>query len=50
VLAFGRQDIASAAEAWRRVVEIAPDSPEGQTANQALQSMTAAEHTGAAAP
>ena len=50
VLAFGRQDIAAAAEAWREVVAIAPDSPEGQTASQALQSMTSAEHAGAAAP
>jgi len=50
VLAFGRQDIAAAAEAWRQVVAISPDSPEGQTASQALQSMTSAEHAGAAAP
>jgi tetratricopeptide (TPR) repeat protein len=50
VLAFGRQDITSAAEVWRQVVELSPDSPEGQTASQALQSMTSAEHATAGTP
>ena len=49
VLAFGRQDIAAASEAWQQVVDIAPDSPEGQTALRALESMASAEHTGEAA-
>jgi tetratricopeptide (TPR) repeat protein len=39
VRAFGKDDIAGAAEAWQRVVEYAPDSPEGKRAKQALDSL-----------
>jgi cytochrome c-type biogenesis protein CcmH/NrfG len=37
VKAFGKQDLEGAAEAWTRVVELAPDSPEGQAARGALE-------------
>jgi cytochrome c-type biogenesis protein CcmH/NrfG len=39
VKAFGKQDLAGAAEAWRKVVELAPDSPEGRAARQALDTL-----------
>jgi len=42
VLAFGKQDLEAAAKAWQRVVELAPDSAEGQAARRALESMKAA--------
>ena len=48
VLAFGKEDLVGAAEAWRRVVELAPDSPEGQAASRALEGIAAAGHPGAA--
>lgn len=42
VKAFGKQDLEGAADAWRRVIQIAPDSPEAQAAKRALDSMRAA--------
>ncbi|RPI55931.1 MAG: tetratricopeptide repeat protein [Acidobacteria bacterium] len=42
VRAFGKQDLKGAAEVWRRLVEIAPDSPEGRQARQALDSLASA--------
>jgi tetratricopeptide (TPR) repeat protein len=42
VRAFGKQDLAGAAEAWERVVQLAPDSAEAQAARRALESMKAA--------
>jgi cytochrome c-type biogenesis protein CcmH/NrfG len=42
VRAFGKQDLKGATEAWRRLVEIAPDSPEGRSARQALESLSSA--------
>ena len=42
VRAFGKKDLAGATEAWRRLVEIAPDSPEGRQAKQALDSLSSA--------
>jgi tetratricopeptide (TPR) repeat protein len=42
VRAFGKQDLKGAAEAWTRVVELAPDSAEGRAARQALEGMAAA--------
>jgi tetratricopeptide (TPR) repeat protein len=42
VRAFGKQDLAGAAEAWQKVIAIAPDSPEARAAKQALESMKAA--------
>jgi tetratricopeptide (TPR) repeat protein len=37
VRAFGKQDMVGATEAWRRVVEIAPESPEGLAAKMGLE-------------
>lgn len=49
VLAFGKQDLAGAEAAWKQVVALAPDSPEGQAARRALEGVTAAGHSGTAA-
>jgi tetratricopeptide (TPR) repeat protein len=46
VQAFGKQDLAGATASWQRVVELAPDSPEGQAAKRALDSMRAAHPAG----
>jgi cytochrome c-type biogenesis protein CcmH/NrfG len=46
VKAFGKQDLKGAAEAWAKVVELAPDSPEGQAARGALERMRAAHADG----
>ena len=46
VLAFGKQDLKGAEDAWRKVVEIAPDSPEGQAAKRGLDGIASA-HQGA---
>jgi tetratricopeptide (TPR) repeat protein len=46
VRAFGKQDMAGAAEAWQHLIDLAPNSPEGQAAKQALESMKSA-HPGA---
>jgi cytochrome c-type biogenesis protein CcmH/NrfG len=55
VLAFGKQDLAAAEAAWKEVVAIAPNSPEGQAAQKALEGIAAAGHStggpaGAATP
>jgi len=42
VRAFGKQDLEGAQEAWTRVIELAPDSPEGQAARRALDSLQTA--------
>jgi tetratricopeptide (TPR) repeat protein len=42
VRAFGKQDLDGAAESWRRVVEIAPNSEEGRRAQQGLDGLRAA--------
>ena len=44
VLAFGKQDLAGAEAAWKRVVASAPDSPEGKAASRALEGIKAAGH------
>jgi len=36
VKAFGKQDLEGASKAWQQVIELAPDSPEGQAAKRAL--------------
>jgi tetratricopeptide (TPR) repeat protein len=46
VLAFGKQDLQGAEAAWKKVVEIAPNSPEGQAAKRGLDGIAAA-HQGA---
>jgi cytochrome c-type biogenesis protein CcmH/NrfG len=46
VLAFGKRDLTAAAEAWKRVVDLAPESPEGQAARRGLEGIAAAgNHT-----
>jgi cytochrome c-type biogenesis protein CcmH len=47
VKAFGKQDLQGATDAWQQVLKIAPDSPEGQAAKRALDSLQSA-HPGAA--
>jgi len=42
VRAFGKQDLKGATEIWRRLVEVAPQSPEGRQARQALDSLSSA--------
>ncbi|HXG88279.1 MAG TPA: tetratricopeptide repeat protein [Vicinamibacterales bacterium] len=42
VKAFGKQDLAGAAQAWQQVVALAPDSPEGQAAKKALEGLKSA--------
>ncbi len=42
VKAFAKQDLTGAEEAWQQVVQIAPDSPEGQAAKRALDSLRSA--------
>ncbi len=42
VRAFGKQDLEGAAASWRRVIELAPGSPEAMAAQRALDSMKAA--------
>jgi tetratricopeptide (TPR) repeat protein len=52
VLAFGKEDLQAAAAEWKKVVELAPESPEGQAARRALEGVAAAAHrntTGGAA-
>jgi hypothetical protein len=42
VKAFGKQDLEGATQAWEQVMQVAPDSPEGQAAKRALDSLRAA--------
>jgi tetratricopeptide (TPR) repeat protein len=42
VKAFGKQDLKGATEAWQKLVEVAPQTPEGQQAKRALDSLTSA--------
>src|SRR4029434_5441489 len=42
VLAFGKQDLKGAATEWQKVVELSPDSPEGQAARRALEGIASA--------
>jgi tetratricopeptide (TPR) repeat protein len=47
VKAFGKQDLDGAEAAWKQVLAIAPDSPEGQAAKRALDGLQSA-HAGSA--
>ena len=49
VRAFGKQDLTGAEQAWKQVVEFAPDSPEAQAAKRALDSLKSAHAGGAPA-
>jgi tetratricopeptide (TPR) repeat protein len=42
VKAFGKQDLAGAEEAWQQVVDLSPNSAEGQAAKRALDSLRSA--------
>jgi len=42
VRAFGKQDLDGASKAWQEVIKLAPDSPEGQAAKRALDSLSSA--------
>jgi tetratricopeptide (TPR) repeat protein len=42
VKAFGKQDLKGATEAWQKLVQVAPQTPEGQQAKQALDSLSTA--------
>lgn len=46
VRAFGKQDLEGAESAWQQVIEIAPDSPEAQSAKRALDSLKSAHPGG----
>lgn len=46
IRAFGKQDLIGAEESWKKVVEIAPDSPEGQRAQQGLDGLRSAHNAG----
>ena len=48
VLAFGKRDLKGATDAWEKVVQLAPNSPEAQAAKQGLQGIAAATGRGAA--
>ena len=42
VRAFGKQDLEGAAQAWQKVIDVAPDSAEARMATQALQGLRSA--------
>ena len=42
VKAFGKQDLDGATKAWQQVVQLDPDSPEGQAAKRALDTLRSA--------
>ena len=51
VRAFGRQDLKGAADAWQKVIDLAPSSEEAQAARQALTGLRSAHpDLGIAAP
>ncbi len=47
VRAFGKQDLAGAGKAWQQVVDLAPNSPEGQAAKKGLEGIKSAQGGGA---
>ena len=42
VKAFGKQDLEGATAAWQQVVALGPDTPEGQAAKRALDTLKSA--------
>jgi tetratricopeptide (TPR) repeat protein len=42
VRAFGKQDLAGAGKAWQQVVDLSPNSPEGQAAKKGLEGIKSA--------
>jgi len=49
VRAFGKQDLAGAEQSWQQVINLAPESPEGQAAKRALDSLKSAHPPATAA-
>jgi len=49
VRAFGKQDIAGAEQAWQQVIALEPNSPEGDAAKRALDSLKSAHPGGSTA-
>ena len=49
VRAFGKQDLDGAAQAWQRVLDLAPDSPEAAVAKKGLDGLRAAHGQGGTA-
>jgi tetratricopeptide (TPR) repeat protein len=47
VKAFGKQDLPGAQQAWEQVIKLAPNTPEGQAAQRALESLRSAHPPGA---
>jgi tetratricopeptide (TPR) repeat protein len=50
VRAFGKQDLSGAEQAWQQVIQLDPNSPEGQAAKRALDSLKSAHPAGNGAP
>ena len=50
VRAFGKQDLAGATKAWEQVMAIDPNSPEGQAAKRALDTLRSAHGAGEPKP
>jgi tetratricopeptide (TPR) repeat protein len=50
VLAFGRQNLEGAAQAWQKVVDFAPNTPEAQAAQRGLEGIAASRQGGGATP
>lgn len=50
VLAYGKEDLRGAIEEWKKVATLAPDSVEGQTARQMLESLAASAPHAEGAP
>jgi tetratricopeptide (TPR) repeat protein len=50
VLAFGKNDLDAAAESWKKVVAIAPQSQEAQAAQRGLEGIAASRNNAAAPP
>ena len=48
VRAFGKQDLPGAAKAWQQVVDLSPNSPEGQAARKGLDGIKSAHPDSAA--
>ena len=49
VKAFGKQDLEGATKVWQQVVDLGPDTPEGQAVKRALDTLKSA-HPGTGAP
>ncbi len=49
VRAFGKRDLVGAEEAWQQLLQLSPESPEGQAARRALDSLRSAHPAGSGA-